>query len=81
MNDFGRVLREWLTALLVLVDDQAEHALQQRFPTLGGKQTISTDGGWQPGWSLDGRELFYLTRVGPPGSPDSDCCPPLCRDR
>ena len=31
----------------------------QRFPTLGGKQTISTDGGGQPLWSPDGRELFY----------------------
>ena len=31
----------------------------QRFPTLGGKQTISTDGGRQPLWSPDGRELFY----------------------
>ena len=31
----------------------------QRFPMLGGKQTISTDGGQQPLWSPDGRELFY----------------------
>ena len=31
----------------------------QRFPTLGGIQTISTDGGQQPLWSPDGRELFY----------------------
>ena len=31
----------------------------QRFPTLGGKQTISTAGGRQPLWSPDGRELFY----------------------
>ena len=31
----------------------------QRFPTLGGKQTISTDGGRQPIRSPDGRELFY----------------------
>ena len=31
----------------------------QRFPELGGKVTISTDGGWQPLWSGDGRELFY----------------------
>ena len=31
----------------------------QRFPALGGKSTISTDGGAQPVWSPDGRELFY----------------------
>ena len=31
----------------------------QRFLELGGKQTISTDGGQQPLWSPDGRELFY----------------------
>ena len=31
----------------------------QRFPGLGGKQTISTDGGQHPLWSADGRELFY----------------------
>ena len=31
----------------------------QRFPMLGGIQTISIDGGEQPLWSPDGRELFY----------------------
>ena len=31
----------------------------QRFPGLGGKQIISTDGGVQPLWSPDGQELFY----------------------
>ena len=31
----------------------------QRFPGLGGKVTISTDGGRQALWSPDGRELFY----------------------
>ena len=31
----------------------------QRFPGLGGKQTISTDGGQHPLWSPDGQELFY----------------------
>ena len=36
----------------------------QRFPTLGGKQTISTDGGRQPLWSPDGRELFYRAPSG-----------------
>ena len=32
----------------------------QRFPALGGKVAISTDGGVQPLWSSDGDELFYL---------------------
>ena len=31
----------------------------QRYPDLGGKQAISTDGGQQPLWSPDGSELFY----------------------
>ena len=32
----------------------------ERFPDLGDRQLVSTDGGRQPRWSLDGRELFYL---------------------
>ena len=31
----------------------------QRFPGLGGRVTISTNGGVQPVWSPDGQELFY----------------------
>ena len=31
----------------------------QRFPSLGNKVTVSTDGGAQPLWSPDGDELFY----------------------
>ena len=34
----------------------------QRFPTLGGKQSISTGGGRQPSWSSDG--LFYRSPSG-----------------
>ena len=37
----------------------AREVYVQRFPGLGGKVTISTDGGRQPLWSPDGRELFY----------------------
>jgi serine/threonine-protein kinase len=29
------------------------------FPGPGGKTVISTDGGTEPRWSRDGRELFY----------------------
>ena len=36
----------------------------QRFPMLGGKQTISTDGGQQPLWSPGGRELFFNSFAG-----------------
>ena len=36
----------------------------QRFPTLGGLQKISIDGGNQPLWSPDGRELFYRSLDG-----------------
>ena len=31
----------------------------QRYPELGSRQIISTDGGQQPLWSPDGHELFY----------------------
>jgi Tol biopolymer transport system component len=31
----------------------------QAFPDLGGKHRVSTQGGIQPRWSRDGRELFY----------------------
>ena len=31
----------------------------QRFPMLGDRQVVSTNGGMQPLWSPDGRELFY----------------------
>ena len=32
----------------------------ERFPELGNREFISTDGGVQPRWSADGEELFYL---------------------
>lgn len=32
----------------------------QSFPTLTGKFQISTEGGSQPRWRRDGRELFYV---------------------
>ena len=54
----------------------------QRFPDLGERQQISTEGGMDPTWSPDGRALFYLgTRGG--GGPDEmavvtiDSGPPL----
>jgi DNA-binding winged helix-turn-helix (wHTH) protein/Tol biopolymer transport system component len=30
------------------------------FPGPGGKQEVSTDGGWDPRWRRDGRELFFM---------------------
>jgi len=33
----------------------------ERFPDLGGRRLISTDGGRLPLWSPDGSELFYTT--------------------
>jgi serine/threonine protein kinase len=32
----------------------------QTFPAAGGKVRVSTDGGCQPTWRRDGRELFYI---------------------
>ena len=34
------------------------------FPVPGGKRTISIDGGAEPQWRRDGRELYYLTPDG-----------------
>jgi Tol biopolymer transport system component len=31
----------------------------QHFPALGGKLQVSTNGGGQPVWAVDGRQLFY----------------------
>ena len=36
----------------------------QRFPDLGERRTISTDGGLDPLWSPDGRTLYYVVRRG-----------------
>ncbi len=47
----------------------------ERFPVLGGRQTVSVNGGIGPVWSRDGRELFFrddaggllVAQVGPDG--------------
>ena len=36
----------------------------ERFPALGDRQVVSTDGGERPRWSPDGRELFYFSDSG-----------------
>ena len=36
----------------------------QSFPELGAKRAISSDGGSEPQWRRDGRELFYVTPDG-----------------
>jgi serine/threonine protein kinase len=36
----------------------------RRFPGAGGKWEVSTDGGAQPRWRRDGKELFYLAPDG-----------------
>ena len=41
----------------------------QRFPDLGERQQISTEGGMDPTWSPDGQALFYLGSRGG-GGPD-----------
>jgi serine/threonine-protein kinase len=40
----------------------------ERFPTLGGRQILSTGGGKNPYWSHDGRELFYRRGIGVDGA-------------
>ena len=34
----------------------------QKFPERGGKRQISSDGGMNPQWRQDGRELFYYSK-------------------
>jgi len=36
----------------------------RRFPGAGGKWPVSTNGGAQPPWRRDGKELFYLAPDG-----------------
>ena len=35
----------------------------ERFPDLGDRQLVSTEGGWQPRWSPDGRELILHVEI------------------
>jgi dipeptidyl aminopeptidase/acylaminoacyl peptidase len=39
----------------------AEQIYVRPFPASGRKWPISNSGGWQPRWSGDGKELFYVT--------------------
>jgi serine/threonine-protein kinase len=38
----------------------------QPYPGPGERHLISTDGGWQPAWSRDGRQLFYVRQGAEP---------------
>ena len=69
-REFGPVISpdgQWIA--YVSDDTGGLEVYVQRFPELGLRQPISTDGGMDPIWSPDGRALFYLgTRGG--GGPD-----------
>jgi eukaryotic-like serine/threonine-protein kinase len=42
-------------------DETGRHEIYvQSFPSAGGKWQITSEGGFQPQWRRDGRELFYL---------------------
>jgi eukaryotic-like serine/threonine-protein kinase len=47
---------------LAYVSDESgnQQVYVQSFPALGGQRQISTEGGTQPRWRRDGKELFYL---------------------
>jgi len=47
---------------LAFVSDQTgrREVWVQRFPSDGAVWPVSTNGGWDPSWSADGRELFYV---------------------
>jgi len=36
----------------------------QAYPVAGARSQISTDGGWEPVWNRNGRELFYRSEDG-----------------
>ena len=69
-DEFGPVIShdgQWIA--YVSSETGRQEVYVQRFPDLGLRQQISTDGGMDPTWSPDGGELFYLgTRGG--GGPD-----------
>ena len=46
-------------------DDQGRFEVSvQTFPASGGKWQVSTNGGIQPWWRSDGKELYYLSNDG-----------------
>jgi Tol biopolymer transport system component len=47
----------WIAYVSTETSDMEVYA--QSFPKLGGKHRVSTQGGIQPRWSRDGREIFY----------------------
>ena len=53
---------QWI-AYMSEASDRAEIYVE-RYPQLGHRQRISTDGGTRPLWSHDGRELFFLSLDG-----------------
>jgi Tol biopolymer transport system component len=40
-------------------DSGSQQVYVRPFPGQGGKQQVSTDGGWDPRWRRDGKELFF----------------------
>jgi hypothetical protein len=51
---------------MAYVSDESgiQQVYAQSFPGLGGERQISTEGGTQPRWRRDGKELFYLAEDG-----------------
>src|SRR5262249_47035828 len=45
-------------------EHSGEDVYAQAFPATGVSYRVSTEGGWQPAWRRDGRELFYLAHDG-----------------
>jgi Tol biopolymer transport system component len=57
---FGRVSPDGRWLAYMSDESGAREVYVQRFPGLGAKQRISTNGGTEPKWSRDGRTLFYF---------------------
>ena len=59
---------QWITYLSG--DTGRAEVYVQRFPDLGERQQISTEGGMDPAWSPDGQALFFLGLRGGGVPPD-----------
>ena len=60
-DEFGPAISPDGRWLAYVSDETGNHEVYvARFPDLGDRQQVSTDGGLDPLWSPDGRELYYL---------------------
>ena len=67
-RDDTRILPGWPVAGVRSNESGRHEVYVQPYPGPGERHLISTNGGEQPAWSRDGRELFYVQRGAPPAA-------------